>query len=130
MRRVTPVGAPIALRVPLLPGEAPTRANLVVEKGEVAVSLGGDETETAWQSTLEQAPQLVLRAPEGRPWSEVWRLQCSPIWSCAATRPAARLAHRRGRLRSRVPALAGRDDHASASPTRRASRARRSRSTT
>ena len=85
VRRVTPVGAPIALRVPLLPGEAPTRANLVVEKGEVAVSLGGDETETAWESTLEQAPRLVLRAPEGRPWSEVWSLQCSPIWSCTAT---------------------------------------------
>ena len=85
MRRVTPVGAPIALRVPLLPGEAPTRANLVVEKGEVAVSLGGDETEAGWESTLEQAPQVVLRAPEGRPWSEVWQLRCSPIWSCAAT---------------------------------------------
>ena len=83
VRRVTPVGAPIALRVPLLPGEAPTRANLVVEKGEVAVSLGGDETETSWESTLEQAHDVVLRAPEGRPWSEVWRLLCSPIWSCS-----------------------------------------------
>jgi hypothetical protein len=88
------VGAPIALRVPLLPGEAPTRANLVVERGEVAVSLGGDETETTWESTLEQAPQVVLRAPEGRPWSEVWQLRCSPIWSCAATGlpPVSRLA--------------------------------------
>ncbi|HSD67670.1 MAG TPA: hypothetical protein VLF95_13270, partial [Vicinamibacteria bacterium] len=94
VRRVTPVGAPIALRVPLLPGEAPTRAGLVVEKGEVGVSLGGDETEAAWQSTLEPASQVVLRAPEGRPWSEVWRLQCSPIWSCAAVGlpPVARLA--------------------------------------
>jgi hypothetical protein len=55
-----------------------------VEKGEVAVSLGGEETEAGWESTLEQAPQLALRAPEGRPWSEVWRLRCSPIWSCAA----------------------------------------------
>jgi hypothetical protein len=27
----------------------------------------------------------VLKAPEGRPWSEVWSLQCSPIWSCSAT---------------------------------------------
>jgi hypothetical protein len=84
VRRVTPVGAPVAVRVPLLPGEAPTRANLVVEKGEVAVSLGGDETEASWQSTLEQSAQVVLRAPEGRPWSEVWRLQCSPVWSCSA----------------------------------------------
>lgn len=94
VRRVTPVGAPIALRVPLLPGEAPTRANLVVERGEVAVSLGGDETEVGWESTLEQAPQVVLRTPEGRPWSEVWQLRCSPIWSCAATGlpPVSRLS--------------------------------------
>jgi hypothetical protein len=94
IRRVTPVGAPIALRIPLLPGEAPTRANLVVEHGEVAVSLGGDETETAWESTLAQAHSLVLRAPEGRSWSEVWRLACSPIWSCSVTGipPVSRLA--------------------------------------
>ncbi|HKZ32673.1 MAG TPA: hypothetical protein VJ648_10010 [Vicinamibacteria bacterium] len=85
VHRVTPAGAPIALRVPLLPGEAPTGADLVVEKGEVAVSLGGDESDTTWESTLTQAPQIVLRAPEGRPWSEVWSLRCSPIWSCAAT---------------------------------------------
>jgi len=85
VRRVTPLGAPIAVRVPLLPGEAPTRANLVVEKGEVAVSLGGDESETEWQSTLEQTKELVLKAPEGRPWSEVWQLHCSPVWSCAAS---------------------------------------------
>jgi len=85
VRRVTPPGAPIALRVPLLPGEGPTRADLVTRDGEVAVSLAGDEIETGWQSTLEQAPELALVAPEGRPWSEVWRLQCSTVWSCAAS---------------------------------------------
>jgi len=94
VRRVTPPGAPVAVRVPLLGGEAPTRANLIVERGEVAVSLGGDETEASWASTLEQAPQIVLNAPTGRPWSEVWQLQCSPVWSCTAKGlpPVARLA--------------------------------------
>ncbi|HVO12058.1 MAG TPA: hypothetical protein VMX54_15060 [Vicinamibacteria bacterium] len=94
LRRVTPAGQPIALRVPLLPGEAPTRADLEVERGEAAVSLGGDETETAWSSTLQQTSRLALRAPEGRPWSEVWRLQCSAVWSCSTTGlpPVARVA--------------------------------------
>jgi hypothetical protein len=84
----------VAVRIPLLDGEAPTRANLAVEKGEVAVSLGADEVETAWQSTLETAPKLTLRTPEGRPWSEVWRLQCSAIWPCTAAGipPVARVA--------------------------------------
>jgi hypothetical protein len=85
VRRVTPRGTPVAVRVPLLAGEAPTRADLVVDGGEVAVSLGRDEVETHWQSTLEQAAHVTLHAPEGRPWSEVWRLQCSTVWSCAAT---------------------------------------------
>jgi hypothetical protein len=85
VRRSTPLGTPVALRVPLLPGESPTRANLEVEKGAVAVSLGGDDEETSWRSTLETAPKVRLVAPEGRPWSEVWRLQCSALWSCAAS---------------------------------------------
>jgi hypothetical protein len=84
VRRVTPLGTPVALRVPLLPAEAPTRADFVVEGGEAAVSLGRDETQTSWQSTLEQAGEITLEAPEGRPWSEVWRLQCSAVWSCTA----------------------------------------------
>ena len=84
VRRLTPLGAPVAVRIPLLPGEAPTRAGIVVEGGEAGVSLGGDEEQTSFESSLEQSPKLTLRAPEGRPWSEVWRLQCSSIWPCTA----------------------------------------------
>jgi hypothetical protein len=84
VRRITPLGTPVAVKVPLLAGEAPTRPDFVVEDGEAAVSLGRDQVETSWQSTLEQAPQITLQASEGRIWSEVWRLQCSAIWSCAA----------------------------------------------
>ena len=84
VRRVTPRGTPVAVRVPLLPGEAPTQAHLVVEDDAVAVSLGRDEVETRWESTLEQTTEIQLLAPEGQPWSEVWRLQCSAVWSCRA----------------------------------------------
>ena len=84
VRRMTPMGTPVAVRVPLLPGEAPTQQHLVVEDGEVAVSLGRDQMESLWSSTLEQAPELTLEASTGRPWSEVWRLQCSAVWSCVA----------------------------------------------
>ncbi len=94
VRRLTPLGTPVALRVPLLPGEAPTRPDLVVEDGQAAVSLGGDEAETAWQSALAQTPTITLHAPEGRSWSEVWRLQCSAIWPCDASGlpPVARVS--------------------------------------
>lgn len=84
VRRLTPIGTPVAVRVPLLPGEAPTEADVPTEGGEAAISLASDEQETSWRSTLAQAPQITLTAPQGRPWSEVWRLQCSAIWPCAA----------------------------------------------
>ncbi len=94
VRRLTPLGTPVAVRVPLLPGEAPTRPDLVVEEGQAAVSLGGDQAETAWQSALAQTPTVELRAPVGRSWSEVWRLQCSAIWPCDASGlpPVARVS--------------------------------------
>ena len=80
------------------------------------MSLGGDETETSWQSTLEQAPQLVLKAPEGRPWSEVWRLSLQPDLVLLRDGAAARRADRGRRLRARVPALAERDADGGARP--------------
>ncbi len=85
VRRLTPLGTPVAVRIPLLAGEAPTRADLVVAHGEAAVSLAADEAETGWGSTLAQTPSLRLEAPKGRAWSEVWRLQCSAIWPCTAS---------------------------------------------
>ncbi len=84
VRRVSPTGAPVAVRVPLLRGESPTDARFEVEEGRVAVSLGRDDVEASWVSTLERTDQLELEAPEGEPWSEVWRLRCGVVWECQA----------------------------------------------
>jgi hypothetical protein len=46
------MGTPIALRVPLLAGEAPTEADLQTENGVALVSLARDQTEAGWSSTL------------------------------------------------------------------------------
>ena len=84
VRRVSPTGAPVSLRVPLLPGEAPTEADLETEGGFALVSLGRDETEAEWSSTLPVTEGLSMKAAEGQPWSEVWRLECGVIWQCEA----------------------------------------------
>lgn len=84
VRRLSPPGVPLALRVPLLPGEAPSDAGLSVERGEVAVSLGRDQMEASWSSALEPGDSLTLVAPKDRPWSEAWRVQCGLLWDCAA----------------------------------------------
>ncbi len=85
IRRLSPRGVPVAVRVPLLPGEALTDARYEVEQGEVVVGLGRDDVSARWTSTLERAAGLTLTAPEARPWSEVWRLQCSVVWECDAS---------------------------------------------
>lgn len=84
VRRVSPPGVPVAVRVPLLPGESVTEADVEAENGEVPVSLSRDEMETSWSSNLEPRADLALSAPTGRPWSEVWRLQCGVVWQCKA----------------------------------------------
>jgi hypothetical protein len=93
VRRASPVGVPIAVRVPLLAGEALTEGGWETDKGEVAVTLNRDETEARWASTLPIQEKLELIAPEGKLWSEVWRVQCGVVWQCASDglAPVARL---------------------------------------
>ncbi|MBW2276963.1 MAG: hypothetical protein JRF63_05685, partial [Deltaproteobacteria bacterium] len=81
VRRVSPAGSPVMARVPLLPGESVTESDLQVEDGEVVLSLGRDDTVVQWSYTLETQPKIALVSPEGKPWSEVWVLSPSPIWT-------------------------------------------------
>jgi hypothetical protein len=85
VRRVSPLGSPVAVRIPLLPGEALTEGDWETKDGEVAFTLGRDEAEAKWTSTLKMAEVLDLKAPEGRPWSEVWTLRCGVVWQCQAS---------------------------------------------
>lgn len=84
LRRLSPQGAAVLLRVPLLPGEAVTSAGVPVENGEALVSLEPGETLREWSTTLTERPVLKLESPLGRPWLERWELLCSPIWHCTA----------------------------------------------
>jgi hypothetical protein len=83
VRRVSPTGSPVMLKVPLLEGESVTESEIQVEDGAAVLALGRDDTEAAWSSTLAERDRIELRAPEGRPWTEQWILRCSPVWSCA-----------------------------------------------
>ncbi len=86
VRRISPPGVPVVLRVPLLKGML-TTGDEEVKDGEVVVTMGRDQTETRWSSTLRPVEKeaVTLKAPEGRPWSEVWILRCGPVWECTAT---------------------------------------------
>lgn len=78
--RITPGGTAVLIEVPLLPGESVTSDQIRVRDGKVMVSLAPGERHVTWSSQLEVVPSLTLRAPENSTWTEVWRLDVSPIW--------------------------------------------------
>ncbi|MCP4614601.1 MAG: hypothetical protein GY845_38470 [Planctomycetes bacterium] len=82
VRRISPPGTPVLVQVPLLPNESVTESELQVEGEFVVLSLGRNDTELNWSSTIEEQPEIKLVAPLGKPWTEVWVFKCSPVWQC------------------------------------------------
>lgn len=81
--RLTPVGAPVIVEVPLIPGESVT-SDLAVKKGKVQVSLGPQAAEAVWTSVLAESDTILLQAPDAVPWVEAWRLEAGPLWHAEA----------------------------------------------
>jgi hypothetical protein len=86
VRRVSPPGTPLVVKVPLLKGMLVTDADHPVKDGEVLLTFGRDEEEARWTSALKpvDGQALTLKAAEGKPWSEVWVLRCGAVWQCSA----------------------------------------------
>jgi len=80
VQRLTPADAPAVAAVPLLEGESVLSQGLQVRNGVIAVSLVPGQQELQWESMLQKRPQIVLRAPDTTQWTEVWKLDLSPIW--------------------------------------------------
>jgi hypothetical protein len=82
VRRVSPLGAPIVARLPLLEGEQVGDPAVTVEAGRAVISLGRDQEALDFESSLAPRPTLVLEAPAGVPYAEVWRLRCGSVQRC------------------------------------------------
>lgn len=89
---------PQLVKVPLLDGEVVLTDGVRVEeqqpgkpeRGRVAlVNFARGESTARFDSQLPMpdgaGAALQLRAPAEQPWTETWRLDCSPIWRCAWT---------------------------------------------
>ena len=96
IRRLTPAGAPVSLKLPLLPGENPI-GNLRRDGALVTVNFDPQAEAVTWESSLDIPPDrepaagedpgtgtwsLELTAEDG-PWTESWSLDVSPIWRVA-----------------------------------------------
>ncbi len=78
--RVAPAVGAIAVRIPLLPGEAVVSPGLTVVDNQAVVALNATQTSFEWRSVLPPSAQLRLSAPATSAWVEEWRVQSSPRW--------------------------------------------------
>jgi hypothetical protein len=82
--RIAPPEASIVLDVPLLPGEFVTTPGVRVQGGRALATLAPGAAATAWSSVLAPVDELSLEAPGEVAWTEVWRVDASPIWHVSA----------------------------------------------
>lgn len=81
--RLTPPGTPVAVSIPLLPGEAPA-SDLRVKDGKAQLVLAPQAVYASWLSNLSQAGALRLSAGQTSLWREVWRVEPGPLWHVEA----------------------------------------------
>jgi len=81
VRRLSPNGKAIALRVPLLEGENVLSSNAQIKDGRIDVRIGAQQEEFSWESELNSVPALSLKSAASDPWVEVWSLIASPVWN-------------------------------------------------
>ena len=78
--RLSPIGVPVVVEIPLLPGESITTEGVRVDGGKAQVNLGPNESERTFSGALPPSDKLALKAPTGVPWVERWSLEVSPVW--------------------------------------------------
>lgn len=93
--RMSPAGSAIVLAVPLLPGESVVSEGVRVEGGEAKVTLDGQADELRWNSVLEKSDQLILKHADTDQWTEIWRVDVSPIFHMETT-GIAPILHQQG----------------------------------
>ena len=80
IQRISPTGSGVVLEIPLLPGESVTTEGVRVEDGVAKINLRADQTHLNWESFLEPADHIVLEHRETDAWTEIWKVDVSPIF--------------------------------------------------
>ena len=73
-------GPAIVLGIPLLPGESVTSEGVRVEDNKVQVNMAGNQQMFSWESFLDPADSITLHHADTNNWTEIWKLDASPIF--------------------------------------------------
>lgn len=82
--RVSPPGTSVYLNIPLLDGESVTDERYKVSDKSIEIHMGPKVQTMQWTSVLKETSSLTLVAPDTTKWSEIWKLNASPIWHVEA----------------------------------------------
>ncbi|MCU7930576.1 MAG: hypothetical protein KZQ90_07245 [Candidatus Thiodiazotropha sp. (ex Codakia rugifera)] len=80
VHRVTPVGIPVTLHLPLLTGESVVSDAVSVKNNHAVVSLSASQRQVAWRSKLDIDDQIELEASDTDQWIEHWLVDIGPMW--------------------------------------------------
>lgn len=82
VRRRSPGNPSVVVRIPLLEGESVTESAIAVDGGQAVVNLGPRDTEVTFTSALTPRETITLQATDAPNRTEVWSLECGPLWHC------------------------------------------------
>jgi len=80
VHRISPTGSGMVLDIPLLPGESVTTQGVQVSKGVAKINLKADQKDLFWESFLEPTEQLLLEHKKTGDWTEIWKVDVSPVF--------------------------------------------------
>ena len=81
--RLSPVGTPLSMKIPLLKGESVLSNAYTVKKGKALVNMSSTQSSIHWQSQIPVGDTLSLVATQESGLIESWKLDISPIWHVA-----------------------------------------------
>lgn len=85
IQRISPSGAAVVFNYPLLAGESVVTDGIRVEDNQAQINMDSRQNLLQWESVIEKTDVLNLHHTETNLWTEIWRVDVSPIFHMEAT---------------------------------------------
>lgn len=80
VQRISPVGSPVVINVPLLKGESILSEGIRVQNNQAFINMAPRQTYITWRSHLAKTVNIKLTAVNNNFATELWTASVSPIW--------------------------------------------------
>lgn len=80
IQRVGPAGSAVVFNYPLLQGESIVTEGIRSENSQARINLDANQTLLQWESVIDKSDEINLRHADTDLWTEMWRVDVSPIF--------------------------------------------------